>query len=666
MIKKYNVKNILKFTLPSMSTLIFIAIYVVVDAIIVSNYINETALASINIVLPIGSFVLAIGLMLGAGGNAICSKLLGEGKDEEAKQKLTLFVITGIILGVITTILIQIFIEPIIRALGLNDETYQYGYEYIKILSIFFPLLILQTIFQSIMVSVGKSFMFLISMIIGGVSRIVFSYILITSFNLGIVGSAIGAIISYTIPTVISAIYLCGRKKRVLHFVKPKMDIKAILDACANGSSEMVTNLSSAVTTFLFNQAMLDLVGNDGVAAITVILNIQFLLSSLFMGYSIGVSSLIGFSYGRKQKENLQKIFRNSLKIIIVMSVISLISSIVFRETLASVFTEKGTEVYNLAIQGLSIFSLSFLFIGINVFASGMFTAYSNGKVSAIISFVRTIGLISISILVLPKFFGIIGVWVAVPFAEFVAVFISIFFFVRYKEKYMYSKDNNVINESLQLEKALELELDEKKELVKENIIITISREFGSGGKEVAKRLSDKLDIAFYDSKVINQLLMEKGLSEEVINDFDYKKFSTNFNFNFASSFRDYKENISNKVFEEQSDLILNLAKKESGIFVGRCSDFILSEMNPFKIYIYSSDIDFKIDRCLEKEKNKEEENKSRKEILKSINEIDKKRKEYYEYYTDNDWKNNSNYNICIDVSKFGIKNTVNIIARFN
>lgn len=183
MIKKYNTKNILKFILPSMSTMIFIAIYVMLDGIIASNCINETALSAINIVLPITSIVLALGLMLGAGGTAICSKLLGEGKIQKAKENLTLFVITGIILGIIATVITQIFLEKIIVVLGVNEQTYQYAYDYIKIISIFFSSLILQTMFQSIMVSVGKSIIFLISMVIGGVGRVVVAYILITKFG---------------------------------------------------------------------------------------------------------------------------------------------------------------------------------------------------------------------------------------------------------------------------------------------------------------------------------------------------------------------------------------------------------------------------------------------------------------------------------------------------
>ncbi len=648
MIEKYNIKNILKFTIPSMSTMIFIAIYVMADGIIISNFINETALSAINIVLPVTSFVLAIGLMLGAGGNAICSKLLGEGKTQKAKENLTLFVLTGIVLGIIATILIQIFIDPIIRTLGVNEETYQYAYDYIKIISIFFFGLILQTIFQSVMVSVGKSMMFLISMVIGGLARIGLGYVLIAVFGFGMQGAAIAAVSSYMIPSIISAIYLLGRKNRTLHFVKPKLDFKAIGEACVNGSSEMVANLSTAVTTYLFNQAMLTLVGNNGVAAITVILYIQFLLSSLFMGYAIGVAPLIGFSYGQKQKDNLRKIFRNSLKIIFVMSAISLISSILFRNELASIFTEKGTEVYNLATEGLSIFAISFLFIGINVFASGMFTAYSNGKISAVISFVRTLGLISISILVFPKFFGITGVWIAVPFAEFICLFISIYFFRKYRVRYMYGKQ--IENEIISEEKVLS------------NNIITISREFGTGGREVAKRLADELNLPYYDSEILNKMLLEKGQSEDLLEKYSDVNFARNFDFTFATSFVKVDENVGDNIYKKQSELIKELAKKNGGIFVGRCSDYILNEMNPLKAYIYSSDMDFKIDRC--KNKNIKDNKIENKDLKTYIDKIDKKRKAYYEYYTDNKWAEFSNYNLAIDVSKIGIKNTVNLIKE--
>ncbi len=664
MIKKYDMKNILKFTIPSMTTMIFIAIYVMADGIIVSNYINETALSAINLVLPITSFILAIGLMLGAGGTAICSKLLGENKNQKAKENLTLFVLTGIVLGIIATILVQVFVDPIIRALGVDEETYQYAYDYVKTISIFFSGLILQTIFLSIMASVRKSSLFLISMVVGGVSRIVLGYVLIEIVGLGIQGSAIAASCSYLIPSIVSIIYLLGRKNRILHFVKPKFDGKALIEAAINGSSEMVTNLSTAVTTFLFNQAMLTLVGNSGVAAITVILYIQFLLSSLFMGYAIGIAPLIGFSYGQKQKENLQKIFRNSIKIILIMSAISLVASILFRNTLASIFTEVGTDVYNLATEGLSIFAISFIFIGINVFASGMFTAYSNGKISAIISFVRTVGLISICILVLPKYFGITGVWVAVPIAEFIALFISIFFFVKYRKKYMYGKsdeqiiENDLNNSEIKKEKSL----DNKNIKDTKNTIITVNRQFGSGGREIAKRLSEELNMPYYDKEILNNILVEDGISEEMLKQFSDTNYSKSFNFSFANTFTNPNEDLSMNVFEQNRELILKLSKQNGGIFVGRCSDYILQEMNPFKIYIYSSDIDYMIDRCYEKVES--DKSKSRNQIEKNINEINAKRKEYYEYYTDKMWADSENYNLVIDVSKIGIKEAVHIISE--
>ena len=324
--------------------------------------------------------------------------------------------------------------------------TFQYCKDYIGLLSWFFPVLVLQLIFQNAFVASNKAHISLIAMIIGGISNISLHVLFISVLDMGMKGSALAVGIGYSIPTVIGILYFIKKNNRILHFVKPKMDRKAILKACSNGSSEMVTNIATAITTFLFNSAMLRLAGNDGVAAVTVILYAQLLLNAVFMGYTLGIAPVISYNYGKMNKENLQKLFKINIKIILVFSVLSLVLSIVLAKPIVLIFTHYGSNMYNLTMQGFKLFSISFIFVGINIFASGMFTAYSNGKVSAIISFVRTFVFITIFLIVLPNIFDITGVWIAVPIAEFLTLFMSIFFIHKYKKSYMYDNKLSLID----------------------------------------------------------------------------------------------------------------------------------------------------------------------------------------------------------------------------
>lgn len=641
-----NNKNILKFVLPCMMTMIFTSIFVISDGIIASNFINETALAAINLVLPVTYLFLAIGLMFGSGINAICSKLMGEGKLNKARESMSLILVVALILGIVFTVLIQLNIDNVLNFLGTSSNTYSYAYSYLKVLSYFSGILMIQTIFQNIMVIAGKAFTYFKIMMASGVTKILLGIFLVKFLDFGITGIAFACALGYFIPVLFSFLILLKKKDDCLYIVKPKFDKNVLKNTCFNGSSEMVTNLSTAITTYLFNYAMLKLIGDNGVSAVTIIIYIQFLLSSVFMGYSIGIAPVIGFNYGKKDNERLNKIFKSSLKIVMGISAISFLIGILFSGSLTSLFAEKGTEVYILASSGLKFFSIAFIFMGINIFASGMFTAYSNGKISAFISVLRTVVLISSALLILPNFFGVTGVWIAVPIAEFITIFVSFALFKRYEKIYMYA-DNVKIN---------------KTKIKNNNLIITLNRTFGSGGKEIAKRLSDELAIAFYDEDIINDVLNEEGLTDSYLEKYSDVNFNKNYDYKFATSFTKYDQNLVSDIFEKRVEVINDLSKISDCIFVGNCSNYILSDLKPFNIFIYTSDEKFIVDRL--KEKNPKDKNKSKKELLKMVDKINENRNNYYKYYTSKEVNDLTNYDLVIDVSKIGIKDSVKIILE--
>ncbi len=450
MLKTITFKNVLTFTLPSISMMIFMSLYTMVDGIFVANLISTHALSAINIILPMITVFIAVGTMLGTGGNAICARLLGEGKAYKAKEKLTLFCVTGFSIGILLTVFTQIFLQDILHTLGANEETYQYCYDYFVILSLFAPCAILQTIFENAMIASGRPQFALLALVLGGLTNIILDYVFIVYFGMGMQGVALATGLGFLLPTLMGLYFFSTKKaQKKLHFVAFSVDIKSIFSACGNGSSEMVTHLATGVTTYLFNITMLKIAGSDGIAAITVVLYAQLLINTFFIGFSVGIAPVISFYFGAMNKSRLRKLFTICIKLIGVSSVVLVIISFVINESLASIFLERGTKAYELTVHGFYIFSIGFLFSGINIFASGLFTAYSNGKISAFVSFLRTFVFITLAILTLPQFIGINGVWLAVPIAEFFAFIMSLYFFAAYKERYMYDNKPRILGKTL-------------------------------------------------------------------------------------------------------------------------------------------------------------------------------------------------------------------------
>lgn len=437
--KKNSFTSLLKFTAPTIIMMIFMSLYTMVDGVFVSRFVGTDALSAVNIVYPYIGLVLAVGIMLATGGSAVIAKKMGENNSQGAKENFSMLILLGIILGFIIAIIGLIFIDPILLVLGTNEQIYAYAYEYVFVLMFFVPFSILQMLFQYFFVTAGKPNLGLISTVLGGIANIILDYVFIVTLNMNIAGAALATGIGYSIPAIFGIYYFMTHKHGTLHFVKPTFDKKAIFDSCTNGASEMVTNLSTAITTYLFNLMMLKYLGSDGVAAITIVLYAQFFLTALYLGYSSGVAPIISYNYGDQNAEELKKILKISLIFIVVCSIVTYLSSTFLATSIVGIFAKAGTNVYEIALNGFGLFSLSYLFIGINIFASALFTALSNGKISAIISFARTFLFILVAILVLPQLMGVDGIWLAIPFAELMALIVSIFFMIRLKSVYNYA-----------------------------------------------------------------------------------------------------------------------------------------------------------------------------------------------------------------------------------
>ncbi len=423
----FDIKSLVKFAFPTIVMMLLMGLYTIVDTIFVARFVGTNALSALNIVCPIINLIVGFGTMLATGGSAIVARKMGEGETVRASQDFTLIVSAGALSGAVITVFGVAFIDSMIRGLGANEILFPYCREYLFILLLFTPASMMQVLFQNLIVTAGRPGIGMALGVGAGAANILLDYIFMVSLQMGIKGAALGTGIGYLIPAVAGILFfMVGNGS--LHFRKPVMDISILAGSCMNGFSEMVSQAASAVTTFLFNRIMMKLLGEDGVAAITIIIYTQFLLTALYIGFSMGVAPVISYNYGKQDNARLKKVFSISMRFIILVSIVIFGAAIAFGSPLVSFFAKKGTPVYEIARKGFLLFSFSFLFCGLNIFTSATFTALSNGKLSAVLSFLRTFGLILVFLLILPEFMGVAGVWLAVPIAELLTMMVALSF----------------------------------------------------------------------------------------------------------------------------------------------------------------------------------------------------------------------------------------------
>lgn len=423
--RDYGFWSLLRFSLPTIAMMIFMSLYTIVDGIFVARFVGPTALSAVNIAFPLISVSLGVGIMLATGGNAEIARRLGEGKVEEARRGFSLLALTGVTAGAVFALVGLFFAQPLARLLGATDGLLGYATDYLRWMLLFSPFCILQSLFQSFFVTAGRPGLGLGLTVCSGVTNAILDYVFIVPLDLGVTGAAIATGVGYLVTAGAGCLFFL-HKREGLFFARPNWDAPMLLRTCGNGSSEMVTNLSGAVITFVFNILMLRFLGEDGVAAITIVLYTQFLLIALYLGFSMGVAPILSFQYGADNRLRLRRIFRNCLTFVACSSVVILAISLACAPWLVGVFSPPGTRVYDLALEGFYLFIPSFLFAGLNIFASAFFTALSDGLTSAIISFARTFGFLLAGLLLLPLVLGVQGVWLAVPLAELLCCGLSV------------------------------------------------------------------------------------------------------------------------------------------------------------------------------------------------------------------------------------------------
>ena len=436
-LKPVTLKNILKFAVPTIAMTVFMSFYTMVDGLFVSNLIGTSALSAINLTAPVIQLVTAVSTMLATGGSAVIMKKMGEHKTEEAKEDFTFLILVNVVVGFLMCGLGYLMMDRIFAGMNLSADVEGYCVEYLSRYLLFTVPILLMNNFTLYMIASEKAALSLVCSVTGGVLNMVLDFVFIAGFGMGISGAAVATGLGYSV-TAVAGLIVFSRKKSLLHFKKPVMRFKVLAGAATNGCSEMATALVTGIITMMFNWTMLRYVGEDGVAAVTIIMYVLMFASSLYTGYSYGVAPMLSYYYGEQNHEKLKKLVAVSLKVIAVISVMTVVMSFALTKPLVSVFARPDNRVYGLAVTGNRICTIALFFIGFNIFASGMFTALSNGVVSAVLAFSRSFVFMLATMLMLPLILGVNGIWLATPAAELMALLLSAGMFLKYRKRYGY------------------------------------------------------------------------------------------------------------------------------------------------------------------------------------------------------------------------------------
>lgn len=436
----FTYRRLLRFTLPSICMMIFTSVYGVVDGFFVSNFAGKTPFAAVNLIMPFLMILSTVGLMFGTGGSAIVAKTFGEGDSKKANEYFSLFTITAFLLGVLFAVPSIIFIKPIASLLGAEGQMLEDAAVYGRIILLVLPFSVLQYLFQSFFVTAERPKLGLAVTVSAGVTNMVLDAVLVLLLpqEYKLAGAAVATALSQVVGGVVPLFYFMRKNDSILRFCKTRFDGKAILKACTNGSSEFMSNIAMNLVGMLYNKQLLKYAGENGVAAYGVLMYVSLIFSATFIGYSIGTAPIVGYHDGAKNYSELKGLLKKSLIMVGAFGVWMIICAEILAVPLAKIFVSYDAELMALTVSGFRIFSLSFAFMGFAIYASGFFTALNDGLTSALISFLRTLVFQVVAVIVLPKMWGIDGIWYSIVVAEFMAALLSALFLIFKRNKYHY------------------------------------------------------------------------------------------------------------------------------------------------------------------------------------------------------------------------------------
>lgn len=434
----FTYSKLLRFTLPSIVMMVFTSIYGVVDGLFVSNFAGKTAFASVNLVMPFVMILGGMGFMIGTGGTALVSKILGEGDPDTANRTFSMMVLFTLALGIVLSAAGIVFMRPVSRFLGATDAMMDDCVLYGRIVTGFTFAFMLQNVFQSFFIAAEKPKLGLKVTVAAGLANMVLDALFIAVFNWGVAGAAIATGLSQCVGGVLPLVYFLRPNSSLLRLSPTRLRLRPILAACGNGSSELMSNISSSVVGMLYNFQLMRLAGEDGVSAYGVLMYVQFIFISIYIGYSIGCAPVVSYHFGAQNHGELKNLLGKSVLLMGCTGVALTALAMALADPLSRLFVGYDAGLFALTSHAFRLFAWSFLLAGFNIYASGFFTALNNGGISAAISFLRTLVFQSASVLILPIFLDVDGIWWAITVAEVFAFLISVTFLLAKRGKYHY------------------------------------------------------------------------------------------------------------------------------------------------------------------------------------------------------------------------------------
>lgn len=645
-------KLIRKFSIPCIISLLVNSLYNIVDQIFIGWGVGYLGNGATNIVFPLTMVCLAFALMFGDGSSAYLSLKLGEKKKEEASKGVANGITLSVIVSLILCISILVFLPQLLNLFGCTEALRPYALQYGGMIAIGLPFMMIGSTLNSIIRADGNPKYAMTSMVLGAVLNVILDPIFIFVFKMGVTGAAIATVISQILTFILNVMYIKKFKSITLDKSKFKLQGNVAKKVSALGISSFITQMS-IVLVIAFENNLLSKYGAESkfgseipITVLGIVMKISQILNSIIIGIAAGSQPILGYNYGAQKYDRV----KSTLKIVLGLSVIvSTIAFILFQtipDKLISIFGSSTDENYiEFACLSFRIYLMLCICNGIQIPSGIFFQAIGKSIKSAIISLSRQILLLIPAMIALGSLFGVTGILYAGPFADGIAFIISSILLIL---EIKHLRKTNTENNKEQEEKT------SAENKLEKHTIITIAREYGSGGRYVGKLIADKLEIKFYDKEIIEKLAEETGLSKEYIENNEEKR-------NKLDTFNNgyyFGLNNSDELFLKESELIKELASKQSCVIIGRCADFILKDRDDVtKVFIYSN-MKNKIKRAteiygLDTEKAEKE-----------INRINKLRANHYKYYTENEWNNNSNYDICINSDTLGVEKSAELICE--
>lgn len=639
-----------KFSIPCIISLLVNSLYNIVDQIFIGQGVGYLGNGATNVVFPLTMICLSFSLMIGDGASSYLSLKLGEKKKDEAAKGVGNGIVISVVIAIIFCIITLCFLPGLLNLFGCTDALRQYALKYGKIIAIGLPFMMIGTTLNSIIRADGSPKYSMATMVAGAILNTILDPIFIFKFNMGVEGAAIATVFSQFITFLFNVVYIKKFKSITLNRQTLKIKFSILKKVLMLGISSFITQMS-----FVFVMAVENnLLGKYGaeskfgseipITVFGIVMKIGQILNSIIIGIAAGSQPIFGYNYGAKKFERVKQALKTVLGVSVIISTIAFILFQTIPDKLISIFGSGDENYMEFACIAFRIYLLLTIFNGIQIPSGIFFQAIGKSSRSAILSLSRQIVILIPAMFILGSIWGLMGMLYAGPFADSLAFTLSVILLII---EARHLKQPEIKSQTLQKEIATTNKLDKQ-------VIITISREYGSGGRYVGKLIADKLGIKLYDKEFVEKVAKETGLSEEYIENNEQKR-------DILESLKNgYYSGLDNsdELFIKESELIKQVAQEESCVIIGRCANFILKDKeNVIKVFIYSN-MEDKIKRATKIY------GLNAKKAEKEIKRIDKLRANHYKYYTESEWSDNSNYDICINSDTFGVEKTADLICE--